>query len=81
MLWFFVFPCLLLSLSGCKSESEIKNGSGTLRYEIFKECMRLAAALQSPKESLSTTESEVDDVVAECSRQAYNIATHIKNNG
>lgn len=81
MLRFFVIPSFLLLLSGCNSDPEIKDGSGTLRYEIFRECMRLAAALQSPKESLSTTESEVDDVVDECSNEAYYMANNIKNNG
>jgi uncharacterized protein YcfL len=64
-------------LVGCKIKEKEPDGSGSLRLEIFKECMTLAAKLQSPSEALSTTESEVADVVSECSEQAYYMATHI----
>jgi hypothetical protein len=67
-------------LMACEMESEPK-GSGTLRLEIFKQCMTLAAELQSPSESLSTTESEVGDVVSECSNQAYYMANQIGQKG
>ena len=66
-------------LMGCKPAPH--DGTGTLRYEIFKQCMTLAAKLQSPSEQLSTTESEVADVVDSCSHQAYYMSNHIKENG
>lgn len=70
---------LALLLTACSPAEP--DGSGTLRYEIFQQCMTLTAKLQSPSEQLSTTESEVGDVVDECSQESYYMSNHITTRG
>ena len=70
-----------LLMVGCEVGEKEKDGSGTMRFEIFKTCMELAARSQSPQQSLSTYESELADVVQACSVSALNMAQHIADKG
>jgi len=60
-------------LAGCKDDPEAEAKSGKLRIELFKQCMELAAGVNK-----ATTQhyNDLDDVVGECSQQAYYMANH-----
>ena len=68
-------------IAGCEVGEKEKDGSGSMRYKIFRECMELAAKSQSPQQSLSTYESELADVVKACSISSLNMASHIADKG
>lgn len=70
-----------LLMAGCEVGEKEKDGSGSMRFEIFKTCMELAAKSQSPQQSLSTYESELADVVKACSISSLNMASHIADKG
>ena len=77
----YLILIVALLMAGCEVGEKEKDGSGTMRYEIFKTCMELAAKSQSPQQSLSTYESELADVVDSCSNQAYYMANHVATSG
>jgi hypothetical protein len=70
---------LILLFAGCNPERE-PDGSGTLRRELFKECMLLAVKHQAA-ESLSTYESETSELVDSCDTQSYYLANQITTRG
>jgi hypothetical protein len=70
---------LILLFAGCEKIRE-PDGSGTLRRELFKECMLLAAKHQAA-ESLSTYESETSELVDSCNSQSKYLANQITTRG
>ena len=75
-----VIAFTFLMLAAC-SGPPVKTGVGTLRYEIFQECMRLAALSQSPSGNLATHESETSELVSSCSLESMRIADQITRRG
>jgi hypothetical protein len=67
----------VLFITGCEIQ---KDGSGTLRRELFKECMELAVKHQDAQ-TLSTYESETSELVDSCDSQSGYLANHITNRG
>jgi hypothetical protein len=65
-------------LSGCKISTEAREAKGKiqgdLRLEIFKECMSLAAEVNK---ATSQHYNDLDEVVSECSNQAYYMSRQI----
>lgn len=67
----------ILAIAGCAPE---KDGSGTLRRELFKECMELAVKHQNAQ-TLSTYESETSELVDSCDSHSGYLANHITSRG
>lgn len=73
----------VISLTGCYEEQE-KDGSGTIRYEIFKQCMSTAKEFDNKLESLFLEDSSYDgiaDIVETCTSTSYYISNDIQKRG
>lgn len=78
---------LVAALSGCGSELDPtkKDGSGSLRHELYKECMGYALKFDKPTTSLSLEDAEYGDGIAEvikqCTSSSWYMANHITDDG
>ena len=68
-----LFVIITVGLIGCNNADPAKMvGAGELRLEIFKDCMKLAKQVQQ-----ETHYNYADEIVAECSNQAYYMSNQI----